>query len=1103
MPLKKLKKALQSLNSLFTSIKKAGAQPDWNPVLKKLENISDIAKSANWQSIQDTCEIGKNLILKFFSGEALREPKANRHFKSILKILDDLHHDIQSKGDITISIKGSLAKIKMFIGDFTYSHEDPKDTQLSKESGLSSIDVTEELNKRVENLESLIIGVKESYFEPEVVNAIFREFHTLKGEAGFLGFESLGKFCHRMETTLDPLRNKRVFVTQEIIDILLFSVDKTKEHIKNVHKKKETDNSDDTDEKLSQLEKFIKEIKDKPADKEANQDVQSDVVEAKIEKKEADSTTASDFAEAFPLDEDEELENEQLEEKEVIDSELPQRTQEDITDSKQSDEKKEESTAPEIKTREEDLPVYLNVETDKVDSLINITGELTILYQMIQQSSEIRQISDQKITNNIDMMGRFFKELQNIVISIRTVSIRSLFLKMARLARELGKIHEKNVKVTVIGETTQVDKNLINLLTGPLTHVIRNSIGHGIEPPHERLEANKAEVGNIILEAKKKGNSTMVQVRDDGKGVSFGRLETRAKELGLVEPHVVLSDEERYELMFRPGLSTSSKVTSTSGRGVGMDIIRSEVVKAKGTMEVISEEGKGTTVILLFPQTFAITEGLIVRVNKNFFIVPIGQVREMALYDPTKVKTVKNKSKMILIRNCYVPLIELESFLRVKPPPSISHFQKGDISNSPPLKMGENRTEQQPVNGAMQIIVTVESENKRCVLLVDEVVLSQEVVVKELTGSFSDLPYFSGTAILGNKGVGVMLDIAKITEKNHSLGVREELSASAQNYGDDRINVVEIGTNKVAMIDFFIETDKERSNFAINAFKIREFVPIDMYRPIPLPRAPYGFEGVITLRGDTLPLFSLSKLLDLDTGGRPKDKIIIICEFSNKTVGFLVTGVVKVNYISWDEILPPPKTGGRISLKNVVGIILKKTSKDQIKSNKNTQGITFVLDFEKILNDVIPLYDSMDNNKIKLKKARKLNNVVLLVEDSLIMRSKMKKGLESGGITVIEAENGQEALDIVNKYFQQSKENDGSIFDYLDLVISDIEMPLLDGYTLTKTIKAHPELRVLPVLLHSSLSNETIVQRAKEVHADGFVSKCDSESLLKTLQKYL
>lgn len=649
---------------------------------------------------------------------------------------------------------------------------------------------------------------------------------------------------------------------------------------------------------------------------------------------------------------------------------------------------------------------------------------------------------------------------------------------MARLARQLGKKSKKNIKVNISGEAAQVDKNLINQLAGPLAHIIRNCIDHGIELPHERIEAGKDEAGLIKLDAKKKGNSTLIEISDDGKGISFDRIEQKAKELGLVEPKEVLTEEEKLELLFEPGLSTVSKVTSTSGRGVGMDVIRSEVLKANGTLNVKTEAGKGTTVSLLFAQTFAITDGLVVRVKENFFVIPIEQVREMSQFDPSKLETVNNQSKIILIRGQYIPVIELGSFLNIK---SNGSKNRGD-----------------------QIMVTVENDDKRCVLLVDEVTSSQEIVVKELTGSFADLPYFTGTAILGNKGVGIILDIAKITEMYHSFKAEKELSASDQAHHDGRINIVEIGTNTVAMIDFFIETANERFDFAINAFKTREFIPMDKYKTTPLPNAPNGFEGVITLRGNTLPVFSLAKLLSLDSGNsKQNDKIAIVCEFAKRTVGFLVTGVSKVNYISWNEILPPPKTSGKILLKNLVGTILKKKFDKQKQPDKKSSGeITFVLDFEKILDDIFPLYESLED-KLKLKKTRKLNNVVLLVEDSAIMRSKMKKALESSGITVIEAENGQEALDIVNKYFHESKEKGGSIFDYLDLVISDIEMPQLDGYTFTKTIKSHPELRVLPVLLHSSLSNDTIVQRAKEVNADGFIAKCDPDVLLKALEKYL
>lgn len=1061
MPLKKLYKAVEAFRTSFSAAKEKGSESAWNKVVKNSKKISDIAKFEDWQSVLDACETGEELAQKLSTKDISDEPKAFKHFEKILKILDNLRDDIEANGQVTISIKGDLAKIKLFLGDFVSSPDESQDSQQSDDSDMS-LDVMHELHGRVETLEHLVLEITGSHIEPETMNGIFREYHTLKGEAGFLGFESLGKFCHRVEATLEPLRDKKISVNQDIIDILLFFVDRTKLYILNIQNNVQTAEDHEADEKLSLLASYFRDMEqaeEAPAAGDA--------------KSEADS---GEFAEAFPLDGDDKEDEEQPA------AELPS-TEQAKKDGPDAEAVEEEPIEADLKSDLSDQPVFLNVETNKVDTLINITGELTILYQMLRQSDQVRQITDQKITNNIDMMGRFFKELQNIAISIRTVSIQPLFLKMGRLARNLAKNSKKNIKVSISGEAAQVDKNLINLLAGPLAHIIRNCIDHGIEPAHERIEANKNEAGHIQIKAKKRGNSTLIEISDDGKGICFDKLEQKAKELGLVEPKAVLTDAEKYELLFEPGLSTATKVTRTSGRGVGMDVIRSEIQKAKGTLDIKSEVGKGTTTSMLFAQTFAITDGLVVRVKRNFFVIPIEQVREMSQFDPDKVESVNKKTKMILLRNHYVPLIELENFLSVK-------------SNGSDGKNFEK-------NNTSQIIVVVENEERRCVLLVDEVIASQEVVVKELTGSFADLPYFSGTAILGNKGVGLILDVAKITDLHHTFQVEKDAGWSGRKHDDDRINVVEIGTNTVAMIDFFIDTPGERFNFAINAFKTREFIPMDTYKTTPLPASPVGFGGVITLRGKTLPVFSLAKLLGIDSeDARPKDKIAIVCEFAQKTLGFLVTGVTKVKYISWGEILPPPKTSGQIALKNIIGIILKKQTGEQRETAKTSQDITFVLDFEKILNDVFPLYDSLENT-IKLRKTRKTNNTILLVEDSAIMRSKMKEALEAGGITVVEAENGQVALDIVNDFFHQSKEADGSIFDYIDLIISDIEMPQLDGYTFTKTIKSHPELRVLPVLLHSSLSNETIVQRAKEVQADGFIAKCDPKNLVKALEKYL
>ncbi len=439
MSLKKLNQTLKSLKSSYSSGKEKGGKSFWNSILKNFKKVSDIAKSSDWQSIGDACQIGENLVNKISSEEISDDPKIYKHIETLLKIFDDLYNDIQSNGQITISVKGRLSKVKMFIGDFVNIPEETKDTRPAEESGFS-IDVMHELNSRVENMEHLVLGINGLHIEPEAINGLFREFHTLKGEAGFIGFENLGKFCHRVETILEPIRNKKVFVTQDIIDILLFCVDKTKLLVLNAQNKEDTGVSDGTDEKLSLLEKFIHEQEDKPAETDTLRQNQGDLTETKAGEKEKEPS--SEFAEAFPLDDEDEEDGSSVSSTETA---MEQTNKKDIqgTTKNEIEEIKDDIVDAGIKAQQDDQQVFLNVETNKVDSLINITGELTILYHMIQQSPEIRRISNQKITNNIDMMGRFFKELQSITISIRTVSIQSPLLENGTAGASVRKEKQK------------------------------------------------------------------------------------------------------------------------------------------------------------------------------------------------------------------------------------------------------------------------------------------------------------------------------------------------------------------------------------------------------------------------------------------------------------------------------------------------------------------------------------------------------------------------------------------------------------------------------------------------------------------------------------
>ncbi len=1060
MTLDQAVKELKEIEDLSKKIKCGDPDTGWSLLLARYEKINDIAKENEWTSLQDAGIVVKSLVQKILADETADFSQASQLIDSINIAIGKLLDDIKKNGNITISIKGIVAEAKLFLGDFDYisTEESGENTQAE----FDDIDIFDEFKKRVTNIENLVLDLDETSYDEESIKVIFREYHTLKGEAGFTGLTDLSAFCHKVESAIEPLRHKSVILSKEITDLFLYFADVCKSYIENAQHSSPLPDEQEVDQNIEVLKNHIEQSEET-----------SSPTDAPSEAPEEESKT-SEFASAFPLDDEEESMSEEKEGKQVVDSVEQPETGEPSKKSTQKESIPGDAgkLSPPVKDRRatdglKKLDMGSNMA--KVDALVEIAGELTILYQTINQSPEIKAIGSDRLTNDLDAMGRLFKDLQALMMSIRMTPITPLFQRLNRIIRDSSRQEKKNVEVKMEGTSTVIDKNLVEDISGGLVHIVRNSVGHGVETPRERLQSGKEEKGTITLKAFRDANNVVIEISDNGRGISKKKILERAIEQGIVSPKDSLDEQEIFDLLFLPGFTTAQKVTGLSGRGVGMDVVKTSIEKLRGRIEMSSEEGKGTKTRLILPFTFAIIEGLVVRIGKDFFVIPLAQVHEMMKLETQNIMHMKGDVEFIDMRGNLLPLVKLHNLFSEK------NNEEGDSGDS-------------------KVALSIEHDHRMCSLLVDEVVAAQEIVLKELKGSFSHLKYISAAGILGNRRIGLVLDVREITNDIYTRINPQEIGRKKIGKRDEgQVEIVEIGTNQVAMIDFFVEwksgEKKQQIHLAINTFKTKEFIA--KTRTVMLPKAPKGFSGMLTLRGKTIPVFSLGKLLmPYLQNGDITEKLIIICEFSKKEVGFLVSKVNKVNYISWDEILPPPNSNNLINIHNIVGTILKD------------KEITFILDFEKLIDSVMNLYDSLEIKGGAIK-TRKPHNTILLVEDSALMRKRIKEALEKSGLKIIEAVNGKEGLDIIDKFYHMAQKSHGSIFDYVDLVLTDIEMPLLDGYTFTKTIKSHPDLRVLPVLLHSSLSNETIVQRAKEVRADGFVSKCDPNILFQALEKYL
>jgi two-component system chemotaxis sensor kinase CheA len=381
----------------------------------------------------------------------------------------------------------------------------------------------------------------------------------------------------------------------------------------------------------------------------------------------------------------------------------------------------------------------IRVAISKVDQLINLVGELVITQAMLAQNSRALDpaIYQQLLTGLADL-DRNTRDLQESVMSIRMIPMSIVFSRFPRMLRDLAGKLGKKVDFVTQGEATELDKGLVEKITDPLTHLVRNSCDHGVEMPAERLAAGKSETGTITLSASHQGGSIVIEVRDDGRGMSREKILNKARERGL-DVSDQMSDSEVWQLIFAPGFSTAEVVTDVSGRGVGMDVVKRNIAALNGTVEIDSAEGYGMKVSVRLPLTLAIMDGMSVGVGDEVYILPLSSVVESFQVKADAVSTVGQGSQLVKVRDEYMPVIELEKVFQI---PRFDFERSSDI------------------------MVVVEADGSRVVLLVDELLGQQQVVVKNLESNYRKVPNVSGATILGDGKVALILDTGALVRRS-------------------------------------------------------------------------------------------------------------------------------------------------------------------------------------------------------------------------------------------------------------------------------------------------------------------------------------------------
>ena len=553
-------------------------------------------------------------------------------------------------------------------------------------------DFMSEAGEHLSAAESTLLALENNPEDGELINTIFRSFHTIKGASSFLNLVDVTRVAHAIEDILDSVRKKQLTLTPAINDVILESIDLLKELLENVGEQLEGGAVHPKD-----VSAFLGQV----AAAAAGEETAPTPVPTP-----APAPSAAPAAEAAP--------------------------------SPPPGGRAGGNGQPGKAQREQQ---YVRVDTDKLDMLVNVVGELVITQTQVGQNPDVLVSTNQKLGKDISQLMKISNDLQEIAMALRMVPIRATFERMARMVRDLARKCGKQVTFQMKGEDTELDKNVVEEIVDPLTHMVRNAVDHGLDLPEERSAVGKSEKGQVVLEAYHRSGHIVIELSDDGRGINREKVLKKAIERGLVKADEELSDGEVYDLVFHPGLSTAEKITDVSGRGVGMDVVRRNVEELRGKVEVQSQPGKGSVFSIKLPLTLAIIDGMVIGVGEERYILPLTSIVSSLQPQPEQISTVLNKGEMVKVQDELFPLMRMHERFGVQP----------------------RYTD--PCEG---LVVLIEAEGDRCCLLVDELFGLQQVVIKGLSEDLRQDPCLSGCAILGDGRVGLILDANGLIE--HTRG---------------------------------------------------------------------------------------------------------------------------------------------------------------------------------------------------------------------------------------------------------------------------------------------------------------------------------------------
>lgn len=917
--------------------------------------------------------------------------------------------------------------------------------------------IKEFLLESFENLSSIsdeLTTYEKNPSDKELLNSIFRKVHTLKGSAGFLGYQKLQELTHASESLLDLIREGEIKINSEYIDLFLQSFDQCIEILKSI----ETSGKEPSKDYSKIVHKFHEIIQNPkgaaaieiPAELRLTRG--SRLTSKFLDEKNTNVVTTTkssspDLAKEVIIEKPikkEEVIVQKLEEKKIERAVMEVKETKPVETLSVQSVEAESMDSMTSKSAVTDSVVRVNVQL--LDKIMNVVGELVLnrnqilQFANVQDSPELNRLSQQ--------LNIITSELQADIMTTRMQPVGSVLSKFERIVRDLARSQGKRIKLEIVGKDTELDKTLLEAIRDPLTHLIRNSVDHGVESPEVRKSRGKNEEGKIIIRSFHEGGQVSIEIKDDGNGIDPQRVLNKAIQKGIVtaEQGKTMSTRQIQNIIFMPGFSTAEQVTNISGRGVGMDVVKSNIEKIGGTVDISSELGEGTTFKLKIPLTLAIVPALVVSDCRETFAIPQISLVELVRIDEStdhgKIEKLYD-SDFFRLRGDLIPIFRLSETLNLSK--KIDGYKAS-------------------YNDGIINIVVLNAEGKIYGLVVDLILDTEEIVVKPLSSELKKLSFFAGATIMGDGKVALILDAVgfyNFADKGHGQKL-EKMNQVLENNNENltgdtqELLVCELADKRHYAIPLLLVNRLEE--FRADQIEWTGDQPIIKYGNIPMPLV--NLESALNLKGKSV----------IENAHTNKNQLIpcVVVKVRNHLFGFVVNEIRDIAIT--DSLIHSDS----IDRKGLLGTIFL-----------NQKTIT-MLDIHAILEDL--KIGKAVFGKIKNKNKGR----ILLVEDSPLYRKIQTDFLEDNGFEVISAVNGQMAIDIL--------QNDSNF----NLIVSDIEMPIMDGWNFAESLrKGNKSFSKIPIIAVSARVSPKDKERSATVGFNEHLEKLNKDELLKSIQNFL